>query len=171
MTIGPLPTLDDFWGTIESAWSGIDDSGARARLLSSDGSEREAAASALTEPLEEMLVALRAILSEYTSPQLVAWDRHCERVLYDLDREDVHEALEGSDDGFLYARGFVMAAGRAHYDLVNKDPAAWGVMDADAESICYIASHLHEDLFGDWPSSTSISRESCSNKGAWPAEE
>ncbi len=169
MTVNPLPTRDDFWETIERAWSTIDDGGARARLFSEDEEERTAAGTTLVNNhTEAMLDALRAILREYQAPQLAAWDGHCERALYDLDREDVHEALDGSDDGFLYARGFVVAAGRKHYEAVLAEPLKWGIMDCEEESMCYLASHLHNDLFGDWPAPTGISRETCSNKEGWP---
>jgi hypothetical protein len=32
-----------------------------------------------------------------------------ERTLYDIDRADIQAVTDGSDDGFLYARGFVVA--------------------------------------------------------------
>lgn len=169
MTTDSLPSVDDFWASIETAWSGIEDGGARARLLSPNPTEREKAAEALGAGIDEMLEVLKTILSTYTSTQLAAWDGHCERLLYDLDREDVHNALDGSDDGFLYTRGFVVAAGRKHYELVTEDPEAWGVMDAEAESMCYFANHLHNERFGEWPPRTGISRETCSNKAGWPS--
>lgn len=172
MTTEALPTIDDFWSDIESAWSGIDDGGSRALLSTSppaSSSEREDAAVTLGRHIDTMLNNLKVTLSRYSSAQLSVWDAHCERALYDIDREDVHEALDGSDDGFLYARGFVVAAGRKHYELVKEDPETWGVMDAEAESMCYFASHLHRELYGDWPAKTGISRETCSNKEGWPS--
>ncbi|BEI85696.1 hypothetical protein CcaverHIS002_0510970 [Cutaneotrichosporon cavernicola] len=169
MTIPSLPTRDDFWGTIERAWSTIDDSSARALLLSENAEERLAAAETLVNKhTEAMLEALRIILRQYNAPQLAAWDAHCERALYDLDREDVHEALDGSDDGFLYTRGFVVAAGRKHYEAVFTQPLKWGIMDVEEESMCYLACHLYKDMFGEWPPRTGISRETCSNKDGWP---
>ncbi|CAK9785121.1 hypothetical protein CC85DRAFT_284213 [Cutaneotrichosporon oleaginosum] len=169
MTIVPLPTRDDFWDTIERAWSMIDDDGLRARLFLDDPYDRLAAAIDLVNThTQRMLEALRTILSEYTAPQLAAWDAHCERALYDLDREDVHEALDGSDDGFLYCRGFVVAAGRTHYEAVLAEPLKWGLMDIGEESMCYFGTHLYEELFGEWPPPTGISRETCSNKDGWP---
>ncbi|GMK59748.1 hypothetical protein CspeluHIS016_0803540 [Cutaneotrichosporon spelunceum] len=169
MAVETLPTRDDFWDTIERAWSTIDDGGVRARLLSENAQERTAAAETLiNNHTQSMQEALRAILREYNAPQLAAWDAHCERALYVLDREDVHEALDGSDDGFLYTRGFVVAAGRKHYEAVFAEPLKWGIMDAEEESMCYFACHLYNDLFGDWPPKTGISRESFSNKEGWP---
>ncbi|MET8089612.1 hypothetical protein [Micromonospora sp. NPDC005220] len=46
-----------------------------------------------------------------------------ERKLHDIDREDIHEVTDGSDDGFLYARGFIVALGRAYYEAVRTRPA------------------------------------------------
>ncbi|NYF54811.1 hypothetical protein HDA35_000642 [Micromonospora purpureochromogenes] len=59
-----------------------------------------------------------------------------ERKLHDIDREDVHEVTDGSDDGFLYCRGWIVALGRAFYEAVRADPAM-AVLDADCEEMCY----------------------------------
>ena len=46
-----------------------------------------------------------------------------------FDREEVHDVTDGSDDGFLYARGFILAAGRDFY-AVDAD-LRLAVLDAD----------------------------------------
>jgi hypothetical protein len=161
-------TLDEFWASIDAAWSNIDTTGARSRLLSiSDDKERDEAHLTVDNAVDDMLNALTAILETYSSPKLSAWDAHCERALYDIDREDVHEVLDGSDDGFLYARGFVVACGKDYYEAVKADPAKHGAEGYEAEVMCYIASHLHDKLFGEWPPKTGISRETASNPDGW----
>jgi len=168
--VGQVLSNNDFWASIEQAWSTVDDGGARARLLtpsSDDSEDRYALAEELDKHMDAMLAALRDILNTYTSRRLCVWDAYCERALYDIDREDVHAALDGSDDGFLYARGFVVAAGRAYYDLVNKNPAKYGIMDAECEEMCYFGAHVHQDRFGEWTPKSGISRETCSNKEGW----
>lgn len=167
MTVQPV-TEADFWSSIEDAWSRVPAGDARARLLTTDPEARLAAFSDLDPHLPAFLAAMRAILMTYSSEQLAEWDKYCERALWTLDRLDVHDALDGSDDGFLYTRGFVVAAGKAYFDAVNKDPGEYGLMDCEVESMCYIACHVHSDRFGDWPPRTSgISRESMSNPEGW----
>jgi hypothetical protein len=162
-------SVDDFWATIEEAWSKApaEAHAARARLLTSDGTARLKASDELDTHFETMFAALRAILTGYTSRQLCVWDAHCERALYDIDREDVHVVLDGSDDGFLYGRGYVVAAGRKYYDAVSKDPGTYAIEDIGCEDMCYFGAHLHQDRFGEWVKRTEISRESCSNAAGW----
>ncbi|RSH87715.1 uncharacterized protein EHS24_000231 [Apiotrichum porosum] len=173
VTIIPPVTKDDFWATLESAWHGIEDDGARARLVDATlpHSEREEAAQHLGSNglIDKMLANLKALLLPYSSERLHEWDTHLERAQYDIDREDVHEALDGSDDGFLYNRGFVVACGKKYYDAVNKEPGTYGLCDFDAEEMCYFPMHLWNEKTGeypDWPRS-GISRESNSNAAGW----
>ena len=73
----------------------------------------------------------------------------------------------GSDDGFLYSRGFVVAMGREFCDAVTGDPAM-AVPYAECEEMCYFFAHLSHDQFGEFPDTGSgISRESGSNLIAW----
>lgn len=164
-----------FWDSIDEAWSAAaipadqlaSVSAARAALCARSDAEdaRYAAAVTVGKGEDAFLAALRTILDTYTQDQLAAWDEHCAQALYALDREDVHEALDGSDDGFLYARGFVLIVGQTYFDLVLKQPDVYGV-DAECESVTYIACHLSDKKFGEWPKA-SVSRETCSNREGW----
>lgn len=171
MTIKQL-SVDEFWATIDAAWDALDDpevnTARRALLTPTSQVNQFEAAMKVSAAVDAMLDKLRPVLESYTSRQLCVWDAHCERALYDIDREDVHEALEGSDDGFLYARGFVVAVGKAYYDAVAANPAKYG-LDFDAESMCYFAAHIHHDRFGEWTGKTDISRETGSNAAGWPS--
>ena len=94
-------------------------------------------------------------------------DRVLERKLYDIDRADVQAVTDGSDDGFLYARGFIVILGKAFYDAVHAN-AEMAISDAEWEPMCYLPAHVHNDRFGDFPETGSgISRESCSNRAGW----
>jgi hypothetical protein len=154
-----------FWSCIESAW---DAAGGykKQRMSLSLGQLSGEKAEELVAALDEVIPALRALLDELSADQLLAFDRILERKLYDLDRSEVQEATDGSDDGFLYARGFIVVAGRAYYDAVNREPAT-ALMDFECEEMCYISWHLHEEKYGEMPASD-ISRESCSNPTGWP---
>jgi hypothetical protein len=113
-----------------------------------------------------MVEELRDELSGMSQEDLLAFDRILERKLFDIDRAEIQEHTDGSDDGFLYARGFIVAAGKDYYDAVNSKPAT-GKMDLECEDICYVSLHIYDDRFADMPKS-GISRESCSNKTGWP---
>jgi Protein of unknown function (DUF4240) len=109
---------------------------------------------------------LRKRLERLSADELLAFDRILERKLYDIDRAEVQQHTDGSDDGFLYARGFIVAAGRDYYEAVNANPAI-AMMDLECEDMCYLPWHLYQEKFGDIASSD-ISRESCSNRAGWP---
>ncbi|GLK11160.1 hypothetical protein GCM10017600_45660 [Streptosporangium carneum] len=119
--------------------------------------------------LEEFLSNLGSIGEGLSAAELTDLDRVVERKLYDIDRADVHEVTDGSDDGFLYARGFIVAMGRDFYTAVAEDPKR-AVPDAECEEMAYFFAHLHRERFGDFPDTGSgISRESCSNRAGWPS--
>lgn len=154
-----------FWSMIEKAWdTGAGMKSERSKL--SKGKLSEEDADALTEALDETIEALREQFSGLDKEDLLEFDRILERKLYDLDRAEIQEFTDGSDDGFLYARGFIVAAGKGYYDAVNAKPKI-AMMDMECEDMCYLSFHVYKERFGDMPQS-GISRESCSNKAGWP---
>ncbi|MEY9908293.1 hypothetical protein ABIA35_004526 [Catenulispora sp. MAP12-49] len=144
---GPrLPTDDEenrFWSLLTEARS------------KSDGST------------EGFLTALSDLCEPMSSSELTDLDRVVERKLYDIDRADIQAVTDGSDDGFLYARGHIVASGRETYYAVLADPNN-AEADEELEEMCYFFAHLHDKKYGSWPKTDSgISRESCSNAGGW----
>jgi hypothetical protein len=164
-----LPAAADearFWDLVEAAWAALGDEPARLRreLLAPPPGADPYAVDAWLDPFLKNLTAACADLS---AEELTALDRVVERKLHDIDREDIHEFTDGSDDGFLYARGQIVALGKAYYEAVSADPRL-AVMDAECEAMCYFFAHLHNDHFGTWPTTGSgISRESASNPAGW----
>lgn len=162
-----------FWAVIEEAWqtAGKTDKGrqklADARRKLVERGLSDAKAEALAEVAQEKVIpALQAALGRLPADELMAFDRVLERKLYDIDRADIQEQTDGSDDGFLYARGFIVVAGRGYYEAVHARPAA-AYMDLECEEMCYLSWHLYEETFGEMPRS-GISRESCTNQAGWP---
>ncbi|MFI7002741.1 DUF4240 domain-containing protein [Nocardia sp. NPDC050175] len=164
-----LPTAADearFWTIIESAWELVGDESAALRkgLIHR---ENDDAADTLDKDLATFLDHLQALSEPLSSDDLTALDRVLERKLYDLDRADIHEITDGSDDGFLYCRGFIVAMGQDFYNAVIADPAV-SVVDAECGKLCYFFAHLHSDRVGSFPKTNSgISRESFSNPAGW----
>ena len=159
--------MDDsrFWSMIETAWQTVGGK-LKMRQKLADRKLSEEKAEELLESLEEVIPALREQLGELSAAELLAFDRILEKKLYEIDRAEIQEHTDGSDDGFLYARGFVVAAGKGYYDAVNAKPSV-ALMDLECEEMCYLSWHIHEAKFGKVPQS-GISRESCSNKAGWP---
>ncbi|WP_327581110.1 DUF4240 domain-containing protein [Nonomuraea sp. NBC_00507] len=161
-----------FWDMVEAAWAplGADVGQARQALTDrSPGSGADAVLAVIDEALEDFLANLAASSRDLPAEELTDLDRVVERKLYDIDRADIQTVTDGSDDGFLYARGFVVAMGRDFYAGVLRDPRL-AVLDAWCEEMCYFFAHLHDERYGTYPETGSgISRESCSNTAGWPS--
>lgn len=170
---GRLPSQEEearFWTLVESAWEGlgVEPASLRRALLDQDPAAGDADPYAIDSWLDPFLDSLGALCADMSAQDLTDLDRVVERKLYDIDRADVHEATDGSDDGFLYCRGYIVALGREYYEAVSVKPAL-AVMDAECEALCYFFAHLHAERFGEWPETGSgISRESASNSAGWP---
>lgn len=164
-----IPTAADearFWSLIESAWQrvGAAPSALRDAMLTQDNEET---AAELAEHLDEFTDHLAALATDLSDTELTDLDRVLERKLYDLDRADIHAVTDGSDDGFLYCRGFIVAIGRRYYEAVVADPSL-AAQDAECESLCYLFAHQYDDRHNRFPDTGSgISRETCSNKAGW----
>ncbi|MEH0842841.1 DUF4240 domain-containing protein [Micromonospora sp. CPCC 205711] len=167
-----MPTAQDeerFWALVEAAWARLGPEAATQRRALAerdpdDDGDDEYAVDAWLDPF---LGQLRELCVDLSARELTDLDRVVERKLYDIDRADVQEVTDGSDDGFLYARGWIVALGRDYYEAVRADPAM-AVLDADCEQMCYFFAHLHEERFGGWPETGSgISRETGDNAAGW----
>jgi hypothetical protein len=159
---------DRFWSMIETAWGKVGGK-AKSRQRLAEGKLSEDRAYALQETLEEKVApALRDELAALPADELLAFDRILERKLYDIDRADVHERTDGSDDGFLYCRGFIVGMGRKYYEAVRASPDV-AVTDAECEDMCYLSWHLYQERFGEVPPSA-ISRETQSNAAGWATD-
>ncbi|MFF5077147.1 DUF4240 domain-containing protein [Actinoplanes sp. NPDC000266] len=169
---GRAPTAaeeDRFWALIESAWQSLGPEPAELRraLVTRDPGDEDFEVYALDGWLASFLSTLTELSAELSSADLADLDRVLERKLHDIDRADIHEVTDGSDDGFLYARGYIVALGRDFYEAVQRDPAV-AVLDADCEEMCYFFTDLHQTRFGAALETGSvISRETGGNLAGW----
>jgi hypothetical protein len=76
--------------------------------------------------------------------QLLDLDQMLERKLADLDRPEIHEVVEGSYDGFLYRRGFIVALGREFHAAVLAD-AETAVYDAECAELCFLFNQVLDE--------------------------
>ncbi|MFE0156715.1 DUF4240 domain-containing protein [Nonomuraea sp. NPDC059007] len=167
-----------FWELLEAVWElqGPEANQARRTLA-----HREPTAEpfdtpdevwALLEVVNEALDAVVSNLQEHAevlgAEDLTTFDRVVERLLYNVDRADIHSFTDGSDDGFLYARGFILVMGKEFYEAVDAEPGK-AIDDAECGEICYLFAHAHNRRFGDFPDTGSgITRETTGNQAEWP---
>lgn len=166
-----LPTAEDeagFWALLEVAWAPLGPEVNQARrTLAARVPGSDVDISVLDDALGAFLDNVASACRELSGDELTKLDRVLERRLYDIDRADIQAVTDGSDDGFLYARGFIVAMGRDFYDAVTRDPEM-AVLDAECEEMCYFFAHLYRKRWGGFPETGSgISRESCSNPVGW----
>jgi hypothetical protein len=143
-----------FWNLI----GGID----QATLLRGDDE-------AAVEPLIEAL-------AEFDESEIKSFQDTLAQCLYDLDgRAYADQAGESgkSDDGFLYARCYVVARGEKFYNGVKADPSRMpGSLDQSCESLLYAAQQAWAAATGRdeeaWDHLTPVSYETGSNKANWP---
>jgi Protein of unknown function (DUF4240) len=166
-----LPSAEDearFWARVEAAWAHCSAEANRVRrALAARAPGLDTHLAAVEGALPVFVGALMDQCRELPGGELTSLDRVLERKLYDIDRADIQAVTDGSDDGFLYARGFIVAMGRDFYDAVASDPEA-AVLDAECEEMCYLFADLYRERFGEFPEiGSGISRESCSNATGW----
>ncbi|MGK5553636.1 hypothetical protein ACSNOI_18650 [Actinomadura kijaniata] len=167
-----------FWDLLEAVWELQSPEVNRARRALA---HREPAAEPFDTPdevwalLEVVGEALDAVVGNLQkraevlgAEDLTTLDRVVERLLYNLDRADIHSFTDGSDDGFLYARGFILVMGKEFYEAVDAEPGK-AIDGAECEEICYLFAHAHDKKFGGFPDTGSgITRETTGNRAEWP---
>jgi hypothetical protein len=159
--------MDDkrFWSMIEDAWQDAEGSAPARKKLAQGKLDEEGAMELAQQSLDAFAPALQTSLEQLAKDELLQFDRILERKLYDIDRADIQECTDGSDDGFLYARAFIVAAGQSYYEAVSKNPSR-AMMELECEDLCYLPVRVYSQKFGQMPDSD-ISRETGSNKAGW----
>lgn len=155
-----------FWGTIELSWADSPEIyEKRANALETNDSEL----------LEELVTATDGKVLENYITRLGACDKDTltkfihilEEKLFKIDRKEIHEYTDGSDDGFLYFRCFIVAMGEQYYKMIDENPSKASI-ELDAEIFGFSAYDIYEDKFGEEFKRNSIHCiESCSNEKGW----
>lgn len=143
-------TLDQFW-----KWMALVDLEAL-----NDGDDEGA-----VEPLIDAL-------SEESVEQIFAFEERLAEVLHALDGRVFAGEADGSSDGFLYRRCYVVALGRKSYEAVLADPTR---MPTDTESWCepllFVSPTAWSNVTGQdmdlWEYATRVSYETGSNRTGW----
>lgn len=159
-------TEQEFWKIIESSWADspeINQSRVKALQKNDEGLLEE-----LSGELEETIVDnYQKRLHALDKGNLTALLHILEEKLYHIDREEIHEYTDGSDDGFLYCRCFILGMGEQYYKMIDKNPSK-AMMDLEAEKFGFAAYEVYEEKFGEeFDRNTIHNIESCSNEENW----
>ena len=143
-------TVDDFWKLMDR----VD----RRTLKQGEGYDADA-----VEPLIDALLPLPRV-------ELESFAEHLSNALYLLDgRKFCDAAGDFGDDGFLYARCFVVAMGREIFERAQGDPSMMPKsLNEWCEPLLYAPGEAWRRKTGeDWDCSPSVSYETGSNKSLW----
>jgi Protein of unknown function (DUF4240) len=160
---------EKFWNIIDMSWADSPKLDKKREKVLKNNDE---------EILEELSGELEDTILENYNKRLLTLDKDdlvnfihiLEERLYNIDREEIQEHTDGSDDGFLYCRCFILGMGQQYYNLVDKDPSK-ASMDLEAEMFGFSAYGIYEEKFGEEFERYSIhSIESCSNEKGWAQE-
>jgi hypothetical protein len=156
-----------FWDLIEWAWK--DSPKLELRRADAVTTNDEDLLEDLVWPLQsEICENYIDRLSDLSKDELTAFIRIFEEKLYKIDRQEIHEYTDGSDDGFLYCRCFIVAMGQRYYEMVDADPSA-AAFDLDAERFGFAAYDIYEEKFDEEFDRGRIHNiESGSNADGWP---
>jgi len=124
---------------------------------------------------EEAVVAIVSELSTKSEAGIGQFQEHLSQALYAIDGQKwIDEAGDssGSGDGFLYARCYVVARGKAYYSNVLANPSSMPKSsDQWAESLLYVAGQAWAEVTGndeeDYDRESTLSFESFSNEAQW----
>lgn len=159
-------TEQEFWKIIELSWEDSPDLfKKRANALETNDEE-------LLEDLSEVLSDkifenYQKRLFQINKQELTDFIHILEEKLFNIDREEIQEFTDGSDDGFLYCRCFIVGMGEQYYKMIDKEPAK-ATMDLEAEGFGFLAYEVYKERFGEEFERSSVhSIESVSNQEAW----
>lgn len=122
----------------------------------------------------EAVQPLTAALSKLSIEDIESFAEQLAKALYDLDGLQYYRAASDSqsDDGFLYARCFVVGSGKTHYEEVLSDPSKMPKDLSWFESILTAAPAAWAQITGqdesDWSYQTKLCYETGSNAEGWP---
>ncbi|NIG53684.1 DUF4240 domain-containing protein [Chitinophaga sp. Cy-1792] len=139
-------TEQQFWSIIDAAWKDIPP----ADVLRKTGlkTNEPDLIFELSEILSsDVALYLKKRLLALEKPALVAFIRIMEAKLHQIDREEIHFYTDGSDDGFLYCRGFIVGMGEEYFRMIDSNPAK-ATCDAEAEEISFIGYAAYSENFG-----------------------
>lgn len=154
-----------FWKIIEDSWIKSGKNENREKAIKENVIDE---LEKLMEFIETDLIAYYKIeLGKLAKEEFSSYIHILEEKLYQIDRKEIHEYTDGSDDGFLYCRCFILALGKEYYNMIDKEPSK-AKYDLEAEGFGFEAYISYEDKFKEeFERYSTHSIESCSNPKGW----
>ncbi|PUZ27459.1 Protein of unknown function [Chitinophaga costaii] len=160
-----------FWELIEASWADApEDNEDRLKALETNDEDELLE---LSDTMTDVIVHnYRERLAALDQASLTAFLRILEEKLFHLDRKEIHNNTDGSDDGFLYARGFIVFMGEAYYNKIDQNPSE-ATEDVECDEFVFAGYDVYEDKFAEEFQRNLIhNTESTSNKdGGWDEAE
>ncbi len=154
-----------FWNLIENAWL---KSGKNEDRLKAIETNNEDVLEELSQFIEtDLMDFYKTELKLLGKTEFTSYIQLLEKKLYHIDREEIHEYTDGSDDGFLYCRCFILAMGKGYYDMIDDNPEK-ATMDLEAEGFGFEAYASYEENFSEeFERNSNYCIESVSNREHW----
>lgn len=155
---------EQFWKIIEQSW----EDSPQIKKLRDEAKDNEASLEQLSYKLEEDITEnYIKRLSKLGKEELTEFIHFLEERIYHIDRKEIHTYTDGSDDGFLYCRCFILGMGKNYYNSIDNNPSK-AKFDLEAEGFGFSAYQVYEELFNEeFDRYSSHSMESCSNSNGW----
>ena len=102
--------------------------------------------------------------------EIIAFDMRLDEAMYQLDRQDIHEITDGSDDGFEFVRLWIISRGREYFESVLRDPdnaPHFADNDEENEDFGYAATDAYEEMYPDLMPTYPIKRCTRTNVAGW----
>lgn len=154
-----------FWEIIESAWIQSGKNEARLKAIESNDS---GVLEELMDFIEDNLIPYyQSALNGLSQEEFTSYLLKFEERLYHIDRQEIQEFTDGSDDGFLYCRCFIFAMGKEYYNMIDAHPSK-ASFDLEAEGFGFEGYSFFLKKFNvEFDRYTIHSIESVSNTEAW----
>jgi hypothetical protein len=94
---------------------------------------------------------LKTLLLALSAENIISFSLTLDDMMFALDRRDVHDVTDGSDDGFEYVRLWIISRGRAYYESVVADPhnaPQWAEADEENEGFGYAPEDAYKAKVG-----------------------
>ena len=161
-----MMNADKFWPIIEATWSNVPSLDI-IRAITVKTNDQELLPELSNAMEVQILPHFKEALAKLDKKTLTNFILFQEKKLYQIDRQEVHQYTDGSDDGFLYSRCFILGMGKAYYNMIDKNPKK-ATMDLEAEGFGFAAYQVYEEKFGQEFDRNSVHCiESCSNEEKW----
>lgn len=161
-----MMTAEKFWPIIDATWRKVPSLDI-IRAITVKTNDKDLLPELSNAMEAQILPHYKETLSKLDKATLTNFILFQEKKLYQLDRQEIHQHTDGSDDGFLYSRCFILGMGETYYNMIDKNPKK-ATMDLEAERFGFEAYQVYEEKFGEAFNRNSVhSIESCSNEEKW----